>query len=196
MTGHPTTAPGPDKEKAGRVADLRPDELSPLQQQLRQDIAGPRGGVVRGPFALWLRIPALADRANQLGNALRLEGKLDKRVFEVVILVVARHWSAQYEWFAHAQAAESVGVSTAVIEAIRQRAAPASPQADEQLAWALTLELNEQKHLSQASHAKGQAMFGTEGMIELVTVAGFYTMVAMMINAFDAPVPGGARPLD
>ena len=196
MTGHPTTAPGTDKENAGRVADLRPDELSPLQQQLRQDIAGPRGGVVRGPFALWLRIPALADRANQLGNALRLEGTLDKRVFEVVILVVARHWSAQYEWFAHAQAAESVGVSTAVIEAIRQRAAPASPQADEQLAWALTLELNEQKHLSQASHAKGQAMFGTEGMIELVTVAGFYTMVAMMINAFDAPVPGGARPLD
>ena len=196
MTGHPTTAPGPDKEKAGRVADLRPDELSPLQQQLRQDIAGPRGGVVRGPFALWLRIPALADRANQLGNALRLEGKLDKRVFEVVILVVARHWSAQYEWFAHAQAAESVGVSTAVIEAIRQRAAPASPQADEQLAWALTLELNEQKHLAEASYAKGLAMFGTEGMIELVSVAGFYTMVAMMINAFDAPVPGGARPLD
>ena len=196
MTGHPNTAPGTDKENTGRVADLRPDELSPLQQQLRQDIAGPRGGVVRGPFALWLRIPALADRANQLGNALRLEGTLDKRVFEVVILVVARHWSAQYEWFAHAQAAESVGVSTAVIEAIRQRAAPASPQADEQLAWALTLELNEQKHLSEASYAKVLAMFGTEGMIELVSVAGFYTMVAMMINAFDAPVPGGARPLD
>ena len=196
MTGQTSIASGADTANAGRVPDLRPEELSPLQQQLRQDIAGPRGGVVRGPFALWLRIPALADRANQLGNALRLEGKLDKRVFEVVILVVARHWSAQYEWFAHAQAAESVGISATVIEAIRQRAAPASPQADEQLAWALTLELNEKKHLSQASHAKGQAMFGVEGMIELVTVAGFYTMVAMMINAFDAPVPGGARPLD
>ena len=127
MTVPSHAGPCTDAAHAGRVADLRPEELSPLQQQLREQIAGPRGGVVRGPFALWLRIPTLADRANQLGNALRLEGTLDKRVFEVVILVVARHWSAQYEWFAHAQAAESVGVSAAVIEAIRQRAAPASP---------------------------------------------------------------------
>ena len=69
-----------------------------------------QGGEIRGPFAIWIRNAELAAAANQMGNAVRLNGKLDARLFELIILVVARHWSAQYEWFAHAKDAAKVGL--------------------------------------------------------------------------------------
>ena len=102
-----------------RVPDISPDQLTTEQKRIRDAIAGARGGVVRGPFAIWLRQPVIADAANRFGNALRLEGKLDKRLFELMVLVIARHWSAQYEWFAHEDAARQAGLPSAVIEAVR-----------------------------------------------------------------------------
>jgi 4-carboxymuconolactone decarboxylase len=80
------------------------------QKRVYQEIGGARGGLVRGPFVIWLRNPEIADLANQFGNSLRLRGKLDKRLFELMVLIVARHWSAQYEWFAHEKAALKAGV--------------------------------------------------------------------------------------
>ena len=112
-----------------------------------------------------------------------------------MILVVARHWSAQYEWFAHERAALDAGVRAEVVEAIRRRRAPDFEREDEALTYRLVRELNERRALSDASYAEGEAAFGLDLLIELVTAAGFYTLVAMMLQAFDAPVPGGERPL-
>jgi len=178
-----------------RVPDLDPALLTTEQRRIHDEIAGPRGGVVRGPFALWMRLPALADRANQFGNALRLEGTLDRRLFEMMILLVARHWSAQYEWYAHEEAARKAGLADAVIEAIRAGRRPDPMQDDEAVVHDLVTELGRTRDLSQASYERGVATFGLERMIELMTATGFYTMVAMMLKAFDAPVPGDARPL-
>ncbi len=152
-----------------RVPDLAPAEMTPDQRRIHDEIAAKRDGHVRGPFAIWLRTPAIADRANAFGNAIRVAGKLDKRLFELMVLIVARHWSAQYEWFAHEDQAL--------------------------LVYEVVSELNARKVLSQSTYDRGVAQFGLDLFIELVTAIGFYTMVAMMLNAFDAPVPGGARPL-
>lgn len=178
-----------------RVPDLLPERLTPQQKRIHDEIAGTREGTVRGPFAIWLRLPEVADRANQFGNVLRLHGKLDKRLFELMVLVVARHWSAQYEWFAHEHAALKVGLSADVVESIRARRRPAFADADEALVYDIVFELSETRALSQPGYDRGAAALGLDLMIELVTAAGFYTMVAMMLNAFDAPVPGGERPL-
>ena len=178
-----------------RVPDLLPERLTPQQKRIHDEIAGTREGTVRGPFAIWLRLPEVADQANQFGNALRLNGKLDKRLFELTVLVVARHCSAQYEWFAHEQAALKIGLSADVVESIRARRRPAFAQADEALVYDIVSELSETRALSQSAYDRGVAALGLDLMIELVTAAGFYTMVAMMLNAFDAPVPGGKRPL-
>ena len=88
----------------GRVASLKPEELSPEQKKLYDDIAGARGRV-GGPFGIWLRQPSLADPANRFGNALRLHGKLDKRLFELMTIVVARPGGAPFEWLVDAGAA-------------------------------------------------------------------------------------------
>jgi len=178
-----------------RVPDIPQEQLTPEQKRIHAEIAGPRQGTVRGPFAIWLRQPDLADKANQFGNALRVNGKLDKRLFELMVLIVARHWSSQYEWFVHEEAGLKAGLAAEVIDAIKSRRDPAFARSDEQLVFDIVSELNQARTLSQPSYDRGVAALGLDLMIELITGAGFYTMVAMMLNAFDAPVPGGQRPL-
>jgi 4-carboxymuconolactone decarboxylase len=178
-----------------RVPDLAQSEMTPEQKRIHDEIASKRRGNVRGPFAIWLRTPAIAERANQFGNAIRVAGKLDKRLFELMVLIVARHWSAPYEWFAHEDQALKEGVSPVVVEALRHGRIPDFPHADEQLIYDVVTELNTRKVLGQATYDRGVGHFGLDLFIELVTAIGFYTMVAMMLNAFDAPVPGNARPL-
>jgi 4-carboxymuconolactone decarboxylase len=178
-----------------RMAALTPDQLSPEQKRIHDAIAGPRGGTVRGPFAVWMRLPAVADAANQLGNSIRLHGKLDKRLFELAILIVARHWTAQYEWFVHEKDARAAGVSEDVIAAIRERRIPVAAKPDEKLVYYLVSELQDTKTIGQSTYDAALALLGDDLLIELITTVGFYTTAAMMINAFDAPVPDGSKPL-
>jgi len=178
-----------------RIAALQPDQLSPEQKRIHDEIAGARGGTVRGPFAVWLRLPAVANAANQLGNAIRLHGKLDRRLFELAILIVARHWSAQYEWFVHEKDARAAGLPEDVISAIRERRTPIFARQDEKLIYGLVTELQDTKTIGESTYGDALALLGTDLVIELITTVGFYTTAAMMINAFDAPVPDGSRPL-
>ena len=178
-----------------RVPDIKLEDLTTEQKRIYDEIAGPRGGVVRGPFPIWLRNPDLADRANQFGNALRVHGKLEKRLFELMVLIVARHWSAQYEWFSHAKSALKAGLSPEIVEAIQNHRRPESLGEDERLVYEIISELVETRTLSQPSYDRALAALGLDLLIELITAAGFYTMIAMVLNAFDAPVPTGERPL-
>jgi 4-carboxymuconolactone decarboxylase len=177
-----------------RVEDLSLESLTPEQKAVHARIAGTRGGVVRGPFAIWLRNPAIAEAADRLGTTLR-QGSLDQRLFELMVLVVARHWTAQYEWFAHARQGLQAGLSPAVIDAIRDGRKPEFARDDERLVYELVTEMNETRTLSQPTYDRAVAALGLDRVIELVTSIGFYTMVAIMLNGFDAPVPGGERPL-
>jgi 4-carboxymuconolactone decarboxylase len=178
-----------------RVDDLSPEELSPQQQRVHAEIAGPRAGAVRGPFAVWLRTPRIADAANRLGNAIRVEGRLDRRLFELAILIVARFWNAQYEWFVHEKDGLAAGLTGDVIDAVRHRRVPSFARADEMLVYDIVNELHQTRTISQASYDRAVTALGLDLFIELITTVGFYTTAAMMINAFDAPVPGNVRPL-
>ncbi len=177
-----------------RVEDLKPESLSPQQKAIFERIAGSRGGTVRGPFAIWMRNPAIADAADKFGTILR-NGNLDLRLFELMVLLVARHWSAQYEWYAHARHAVQAGIAAEAIEAIRHGRKPELAQENERLVYDLVTEMNQTRTLSQATYDRAVAMLGLDRVIELITALGFYTMVAIMLNGFDAPVPGGERPL-
>jgi 4-carboxymuconolactone decarboxylase len=180
-----------------RVPKVNPEELNPDQRKVHDLIVSTRqGGEIRGPFALWIRNANLAAAANQMGNALRLEGKLDGATFELIILIVARHWSAQYEWFAHAKDAARVGLDAEVVEAIRSHRIPAFAHESQRIVYELVRELLETKDIATPTYTRALDAFGLDLVMEIVTVAGFYIMVAMVLKAFDAPVPGGARPLD
>jgi 4-carboxymuconolactone decarboxylase len=178
-----------------RVPPLLPEEQSDEQRRIAAAIAGSRGGAVGGPFAIWLRTPDIAERADLLGERLRMKSRLEPAIFELAILVVAREFSAQYEWFAHAGAATAVGVPPDVIEAIRLRRTPEFARQEERVAFDTACELARTKRLNEPAYERALETFGLDLLIELITVIGFYSMIAMLLNAFDAPVPGGAFPL-
>jgi 4-carboxymuconolactone decarboxylase len=178
-----------------RIPEIPVAQLTDAQRLVHDQIAGARAGAVAGPFAIWLHLPQIADRANQFGNTLRLQGALEKRLFELIVLITARHWSSQYEWFAHEEAALKAGLSAEVVEAIRVRRVPDFTHEDERLIFETVTELYETRTVSQSTYERALKQFGPELLIEAVTTAGFYSMAAMVINSFDAPVPGGRHPL-
>ncbi len=178
-----------------RVPEIKTEKLTPAQKAIHDQIAKVRSGVVAGPFSVWLHVPRLAEGANQLGNALRLEGKLDKRLFEMIVLITARLWSAQYAWFAHEQPALAAGLEPEIVEAIKERRTPQFVRDDERVMYEIVRELYETHRLSPASFERARRHFDLDLLIEAITTAGWYTMASMVINAFDAPAPDGAHPL-
>lgn len=177
-----------------RISDLKPEEMTPEQIRLAEEIGASRGGVVRGPFAIWLRNPALVDHANKFGSFLRSSTSVPKRLSELAILVTARHWTAQYEWHAHEKAARDAGLTESVIESIRGRRRPTFAKQDEAVVYDLLHELYEKHAVADQTYKRSIETLGQAMTIEFVTIASFYSMVAMVLVAFDAPLPPGVKP--
>ena len=167
--------------------------MSQEQKRIAADIASVRGGYVRGPFAIWIRNPELAETAHKLGNALRIHGKLDRRLFELIIAVVAHHWSAQYEWYAHMKRGLEAGLPIELYEAIRTGKIPKFSTDKERIVYECVNELIKSKNLSQKSYDLLVQNLGLDDTIELITVVGFYTMIAMVLNSFDYTVPESVK---
>jgi 4-carboxymuconolactone decarboxylase len=178
-----------------RLSDLDPAGLTAEQQRVYANVAAMHTGHVRGPWAIALRDPAVLEHAHALYERLCVGTKLGKRLFELMVLVVARHWTSQFEWHTHEKYARQFGISAAAIEAIRTRSVPHFERPDEQIVYDVVTELSETKALGDATYGRAVAALGEELLVELISAAGLYTMVAMLLNAFDAPVPEGARRL-
>lgn len=180
-----------------RVPALTQAEMTDEQKRVDQEIGSTRSGRANGPFAIWLRDPALADLANRFGTYLRDRTSLAKPLQEIAILVTARHWTAQYEWWVHERRALEAGVHEDVVDAIRDRRRPGFDDADEEMVYAVCSELYDTYALSDDTHDRAVERLGQQTLIELVALAGFYSMIALTLNAFEAPVPeGGPPPLE
>jgi len=177
-----------------RLPDIDETKLSPEQRAIYDRMMRERGHM-RGPFAVWLRNAELCENTLKLQEMFASRVKLERRLLELMILVAARSATAQYAWFIHEPYALKFGISPEIIEAIRQRRTPDFTRDDERVVYDLTTELNATRTLSEASYQRGMAMFGEQVMVELVGAIGFYAMVAMTLNGFAVPVPGGKEPL-
>src|SRR5215510_8675116 len=101
-------------QAADRFPELTREQMSPAQQKAADAIAaGPRGGL-RGPFNAWLRSPEFADRAQRVGEYIRYQSSLPKKLNEFAILITARWWNAKFEWYAHYPLALQAGLEPAV----------------------------------------------------------------------------------
>jgi 4-carboxymuconolactone decarboxylase len=149
---------------------------------------------VGGPVQFWLKGPGVADPAQRLGAFLRFKSELPAKLRELAILVTARTTTAQYEWYIHRPLAERAGLSSAVAAAIAERTDPVFADEDEALTYAVAEALAKTHGLDDALFAKGLARFGERGIVELVALVGYYTMVAMTLNAFAAALPEGTVP--
>lgn len=178
-----------------RFTPLDPAELSAPQRTAYEAIvSGPRGSV-RGPFNALLRSPELADRLQRVGEYVRFNSSLPSRLNELAILVVARHWSAQYEWYAHRKLALEAGLDPRIAEDIAQGRRPAHMEDDEAAVYDFCNELHETRAVSDAAYAAALEKFGERGVIDLVGVSGYYTLVSMVLNVDRHPLPEGVLPL-
>lgn len=170
------------------------EDMTPEQRRVHDAVvSGPRGAL-RGPIRAALHNPELADKWQQLGELLRYRTSLAPRHSELAILATARHWSCQFEWFAHEPPARKGGVPDAVIEAIRHGRRPPFEDADDEIVYQFAVELHRSHFVSDAAYAKALARFGVKGVVELTALCGYYGMVAMTLNAHQLPLPEGTPP--
>lgn len=179
-----------------RLSDLNPADLDQSQQRaldkLRTVISHNGLG---GPFSVWIRMPGIGPAIIDLFVAHREQGKLEKRLFELMTLVVIRRWSAQFAWWAHGPRAQQLGISPEIVEAIRSRRSPTITREDEKLVYDVTSEIMDKHGLSEATHARAKALLGEAVLTELIFAIGFYNMVGITLSSFDIPTPDGTKPL-
>ena len=173
---------------------MREDLMDDAQRAVWDSVvSGPRGRVV-GPLRAAIHAPVLAGAWSSLGEALRFGTSLGKRLSELAIIVTGRRWSAQVEWFVHAQAAADAGLEADVIAAIRDGQPPRFTQPDDALIYDYARLLLRDGGIPAELHAGVTARFGVKGVVELTALVGYYSMVAMTLNAHDVPLPDGAVP--
>ena len=174
-----------------RLPPIPDEKLTDAQRKVIDAIkSGPRGRV-GGPFPALLRNPHLAGRVAHLGELLRFNTSLPPRLSELAILITARTWTAQYEWYAHARLARQGGLSDTIIEAIRRREAPVGMQADEVAVYNLCTELHATHRVSDATYAAARDLFGEAGVVEFLAISGYYVLVSMVLNVAEVPLPEG-----
>jgi 4-carboxymuconolactone decarboxylase len=151
-----------------------------------------RGALV-GPFNAWLLAPSVGDRIQRLGEAIRFSSSLPQNALEVAILVGAREWRAEFEWWAHVRLARRAGVAAEVIAAIEAGTEPDFSDDGEATAWRFSRELLTDRRVSDRSYVAARERFGEAGVMELVALLGYYTLVAMTLNVFEVPLPPGQK---
>lgn len=177
-----------------RIEEVKRENLNARQQQLYDDIMRTRPrGRLSGPFSVWMHTPDIAEPANALANCFRVNARLDKRLIELITLLMCRAAKVQYAWSVHEPLARQAGLSPQTVDAIRADKRPDFFRDDERLIYDLVGELLTAKTLSAATFDRAAAAFGSDGVIEAVSCAGFYGMVGLVLNAFEVPPqPGGA----
>jgi len=168
--------------------------MTAAQAEVADAIAsGPRGGL-RGPFQAWLRSPELAQRLQKVGEYLRFNSSVPRRLNELAILMTARAWDAQFEWYAHHRLALEARLDPAVAADIAEGRRPTSMQADEAVVYDFCHELRATRRVSDATFAAAVALLGEQGVIDLVGVSGYYDVVSMTLNVAEVALPDGVPP--
>jgi 4-carboxymuconolactone decarboxylase len=181
-----------------RLPYLRYDDLDAAGQEVWDSVAGSRGGDLVndeggliGPFNAFVHAPGVGRHLSRLGGRLRFRTSLDRRLSELAIIAVGARWKAEFEWWAHAQMAREHGVAGPVIDAIGRGEEPPLDAEDERAVYAVARQLTETGQLDQAGYDAASALLGDEGMVELVALCGYYTLICYLLNAFAVPLPPG-----
>jgi 4-carboxymuconolactone decarboxylase len=180
-----------------RISFPSPETMNAEQRAVYDDIiSGPRARLV-GPLRAALHNPALADRWQKMGALLRFGTSISARHSELAILVTARRWNSQLEWYVHAAAAQVAGLPQAVIDAMLVAAPPVFGDAQDAAVYEYARQLLQQGMVEEPAYQAVLGLFGEAGTVELTAIVGYYSMVAMTLNAHHIPLPdeGAVAPL-
>jgi 4-carboxymuconolactone decarboxylase len=181
-----------------RLPDLRRDQLTAEAQAVWDAIIGTRGsrlvtesGALAGPFNAFVHAPRVGRELTELGAALRFGTSLERRLTEIAIITVGAHWRAEFEWWAHARMAREHGVADAVVDAIGRGADPPFVAEDERIVHAVASQLVSAGRVDDDTYSDASRLVGDAGMVELIALCGYYTLISFVLNGFNVPVPPG-----
>ena len=172
-----------------RMPAIAPEKYDEAQVKAAAEFLATRKVPVFGPFIPLIRSPEVMLRAKEMGDYLRYKTGLGDKLNEFVILITARQWTQDYEWYVHHPIALKAGLDPAIAEAVRDGRRPDGMSEDETLIYDFCIELHRNKRVSDAVYAKAVARFGEKGVIDLVGVNGYYTFLAMALNTTRAETP-------
>jgi 4-carboxymuconolactone decarboxylase len=175
-----------------RLPEITPDKYTPAQKAAVEQMKGPFP--VGGPFAAMLRDPKFDVLAYQMATYYRNESVLGVKLTEMVIMIIAREWTQQFEWEAHYTRATQAGLKVDIVRAISDGRRPVGMAEDEEIIYDFCIELNRNKSVSDATYARAVKKFGEQGVLAITGINGYYTLLAMIINVAQWPVPNPQNP--
>jgi 4-carboxymuconolactone decarboxylase len=176
-----------------RMPPIPAAQLTEQQKKALDDFVAARGQPT-GPWIVMLRSPEVMTRARGLSDYLRYQSVLPGWLREFVILMTARQWSQNYEWNAHSAIAADEGLSPDIAKAIAEGRRPAGMVEEEQILYDFCAELQRNRSVSDVTYARALDRFGEQGVVETVSLMGYYTMISMLLNTARTPLPAGAAP--
>jgi 4-carboxymuconolactone decarboxylase len=189
-----------------RFPVIQPGDMNAEQKKLFDTlVAGPRaqnyGGEAAkrvlsgGPFNAWMRSPEFGMRIQAVGEHIRFKSAIPKHLNELAILITAREWTSQYEWYAHHALAMKAGLDPKIAEAVAAGKRPEALKEDEAAIYDFCIQLHRNRKVDDAAFNRVKALFGEQGVVDLVGVSGYYVAVSMTLNVAQVPVPDGSVPL-
>jgi 4-carboxymuconolactone decarboxylase len=185
-----------------RLQYLTYDQLDEQGQALWDSLLAGRGSSLvtqehglAGPFNAWLHAPDVGTQLGELGSALRFRSSLERRLLEIAIITVGARWRAEFEWWAHAAMARRHGVADPVVDAIGRGEPPPFEAEDERVVHRVAQQLADAGQLDAPTYAAAHDLLGDQGLVELVSLCGYYTLVSWTLNAFAVPLPPDATPM-
>jgi 4-carboxymuconolactone decarboxylase len=184
-----------------RLPYVSRDQLGADGQVVWDSLVASRGsgvvseqGWMTGPFNAFVQAPDVGRHLAPLGAVVRFGTSIERRLAEIAIITVAARWKAEFEWHAHTRMARELGVPGAAIDAIARGEDPGFAADDERTVHAVARQLTETGQLSREVYDAAQRLLGDAGLVELVSMCGYYTLVSFLLNAFAVPLPPGTEP--
>jgi 4-carboxymuconolactone decarboxylase len=174
-----------------RLKLLSPGEMSADQKQTYDESIAGKRGAPPAPMMAWLNSPEMARHATRLGAVLRFDTIFPAKLSEIAILVTARHFTSHYEWFAHKRLALKGGMDAKIIEDIRDRRTPHFDDPKARMIYDVAKSLHEARGLSQKLYEEAVNVLTLRGLVEIIGLCGYYTMVSMTLNTFEFDLPEG-----
>src|SRR6202142_423233 len=178
-----------------RLPTIPPAQYTQEQKQAAADFESARKVPVFGPFEPLMYSPQVMSQARAMGDYLRYKSAIGNTLSELAILVTAREWTQDYEWSVHYPIALKAGIRQAIADTIAEGRRPAVLSPDEDTVYEYSMELLKNKQVSDATFERAKSRFGAKGIVDLTGIVGYYTFLAMQLNAAQYPLPKDAKKL-
>jgi 4-carboxymuconolactone decarboxylase len=178
-----------------RLPTVPPDQYNDAQKKAAEDFLAARKVPVFGPFEPLMHSPEMMTQARAMGDYLRYRSAIGNMLSELAIIMTAREWGQDYEWWLHAPIAVKAGIKPEIVDAIRDGRRPVGMSEDEEIVYDFSTELHKNKSVSDATFVRAEKRFGKNGVVDLVGINGYYALLAMQLNTARYQIPKDGTPM-